>query len=228
MTFYKVLNKDGTSPHQNHLWSLPKRGKPGKWVKAKGPLRLCANGVHLCDGPRQLLDHLGPVIYEAEIRGDRIDGHNKIAVREARLTRRVEQWNERTARLFAVLCAEHVLPNFESKFPNDDRPRKAIEAARMFADGLIDSVACSAARSAAGAAVDWERLRPSAYSAGHSAARWAGHSAAYSAAHRSARWAAHWAADLARSSASNHFTERDWQAERLAELLTAPGDWTTP
>jgi|SRR3989338_1718278 len=34
--------------------------------------------------------------------------------------------------LWAVLCAEHVLPYFEKKCPNDDRPRKAIEEARRW------------------------------------------------------------------------------------------------
>ena len=34
--------------------------------------------------------------------------------------------------LFAVLCAESVLHLFEEKHPNDDRPRKAIEAARNY------------------------------------------------------------------------------------------------
>jgi hypothetical protein len=32
--------------------------------------------------------------------------------------------------LFAADCAEQVLPIFESAYPTDDRPRKAIEAAR--------------------------------------------------------------------------------------------------
>lgn len=179
MTFYKVLNENGTSPLIGHKWPLPKNGKPGKWVKAVGPLALCENGVHLCDGERQLLEHLGPVIYEAEVRGERIDGTDKIAVREARLLRRIPQWNDRTARLFAALCAERVLPIFETQYPNDDRPRKVIEAARLFADGQIDD----AARAAAGAAAG------------------------------DAAW------DAARAAA------RDWQANRLRELLNAPGEW---
>jgi Imm-5 like putative immunity protein len=34
---------------------------------------------------------------------------------------------------WAADCAEHVLPYFEEKHPNDDRPRKAIEACRGWA-----------------------------------------------------------------------------------------------
>ncbi|KKN23561.1 hypothetical protein LCGC14_0903760 [marine sediment metagenome] len=32
---------------------------------------------------------------------------------------------------FTIACAEHVLPNFENLYTNDNRPRKAIEAARL-------------------------------------------------------------------------------------------------
>jgi len=35
--------------------------------------------------------------------------------------------------LWAADCAEHVLTYFESELPNDDRPRKAIEACRKWA-----------------------------------------------------------------------------------------------
>lgn len=45
--------------------------------------------------------------------------------------------NEKEVRLFATDCAEHVLHIFEAKIPNDDRPRKAIQAARDFAEGKI-------------------------------------------------------------------------------------------
>ncbi len=34
--------------------------------------------------------------------------------------------------LWAADCAEHVLPYFEKEFPKDDRPRKAIEACRIW------------------------------------------------------------------------------------------------
>ena len=78
--------------------------------------------------------------------------------------------------LWAADCAEHVLPFFEEKFPDDDRPRKAIAACRTWvatgvfkmavirkasldshaaarvAEAEKDSAACYAAR-AAGQAV---------------------------------------------------------------------------
>jgi len=43
--------------------------------------------------------------------------------------------------LWAADCAEHVLPFFEDKYPNDDRPRKAIEAGRKWATTGVFSMA---------------------------------------------------------------------------------------
>jgi len=51
--------------------------------------------------------------------------------------------------VWAAECAEHVLGVFEAQQPHDDRPRKAIEAARAWARGEIK---CTPARAAAVAA----------------------------------------------------------------------------
>ena len=56
---------------------------------------------------------------------------------------------DRELRLFAADCAERVLYLFEKERPNDDRPRKAIQAARDFANGTIDAAAWDAAWDAA-------------------------------------------------------------------------------
>lgn len=47
--------------------------------------------------------------------------------------------------LWATDCAEHVLPYFEGKYPQDDRPRNAIEAGRAWVRGEMST---SEARSA--------------------------------------------------------------------------------
>ena len=51
---------------------------------------------------------------------------------------RAVKGHEKDLRLFACRCARLVLPIFEEKYPEDDRPRKAIEAAEAFALGQID------------------------------------------------------------------------------------------
>jgi hypothetical protein len=87
--------------------------------------------------------------------GDPVD---KYAARSRTLVRAVDL--TAPLLLFAADCAERILPIFESAYPNNDLPRKAIEAARAYAQGEIDEAAVEAAwapvgapeRAAAGAA----------------------------------------------------------------------------
>ena len=156
MTLYKVLDAEGKAMHGGSgQWRLPKGDQPGEWMPPiKGNLIPCANGYHLTDRA-SLIQWIGPTIWEAEGRGDSVADTEKSAWREARLIRKVEAWDEKNARLFAADCAEHVLHLFEAKYPQDDRPRKAIEVARQFARGEIGDAARAAARAAAGSAA-WD------------------------------------------------------------------------
>ena len=106
--------------------------------------------------------------------------------------------------------AESSLSNFESVYPNDNRPRLAIEAKEKFIKGEIteeelsaaDSAASSAAESAARSAA-WS-AESAAYSAAYSAARsaaWSAYSAAWSAAYSAASSAAESAESAAYSAA---------------------------
>ena len=58
---------------------------------------------------------------------------------------------DREIRLFACDCAERVLPIFEEKHPNDNRPRNAIEVARRYANGEATKEELDAAWAAASA-----------------------------------------------------------------------------
>ena len=122
-------------------------------------------------------------------------------------------WNERTQRLFACDCAEHVLSIYEREYPDDGRPRKAIEVARRFADGEATPEELAAAERAA-----WAAARAAAERAAWAAARDAAERAAWAAARDAARdaaWAAAWDAawDAARAA------ERAWQIARLQKHL---------
>ena len=55
-------------------------------------------------------------------------------------------------RLFACDCAEQALPIYEKDYPDDKRPRKAVETARLFAEGKATQKELDAARYAAGTA----------------------------------------------------------------------------
>ncbi|MGH2512454.1 MAG: putative immunity protein, partial [Candidatus Limnocylindrales bacterium] len=170
---YKVTAVDGSAFHGGSG-----RWMPNRWRTVKGVLEPCEKGLHLCRRD-DLMHWLGPLIWEAEYEGERIDAEDKIVVRKARVTRRLDTWNERTARLFAADCAEHVLPAFEVKRPNDSRPRNAIETARRYARGEATERELSTARFTARSAA-WSAAEAARYAA--EAARYAAEYAARSAA----------------------------------------------
>ena len=112
-------------------------------------------------------------------------------------------------RLFACDCAERALHIWEENYPDDKRPRQAIETARKYAMGQATQHNLDAASDAAeDAAEDAEE------DAGDVAwvAAWAA-------------WAAAWAAENATGDAvraavrAARDAEREWQKQRFLELL---------
>jgi len=75
--------------------------------------------------------------------------------------------------IWAADCAQHVLHLFEEMQPNDDRPRRSIEAARAWARGDLSMVDARKAAFASHAAA-----RTANNAAAQAAARAAGHAAA--------------------------------------------------
>src|SRR5690606_37641174 len=119
---------------------------------------------------------------------------------------------------FACDCAERVLHLFENKFPNDDRPRKAIEAARSG-----DKAAAWDASDAAGDA-SWD-VRDSAWDAA-GAARAASFAAGAAGAVKgaagravAAEAAADGAVDAASTANAEGAAEQDCQLNRVLELV---------
>ena len=235
MKYYKVLDSMGRSCFGgNAQWSLPQRNEDGTWVpgewmpEVEGPLEPCANGYHVVS-IEQLPMWLGERIFEVEVGDEIVHADDKSVVRTCRLTRECTGGNERTARLFACDCAEHVLSLYEAQYPDDRRPRKAIETARRYAEGkaAVEELTAAwyaaeaAARAAAEAARDaaWEAAEGAAGAAegAAGAAAWA---AVWSAAGAvwSAAWAAREAAGVA-AGATERQRQRQWQAERLKRLL---------
>jgi len=145
MKLYKWLNNGNKPAHGgNGEWGLPKNGKPGKWFAVKGELVPCENGLHLCrEG--DLLQWIAQDLYEAEHRGRMIEHADKVVVRKARLTKRLEGWDEQGARLFACDCAERALDGLKDP---DPRSVAAVWTSRAYAFGLVDDAAWYAAWSA--------------------------------------------------------------------------------
>ena len=120
-------------------------------------------------------------------------------------------------RLFVADCAEHVLPLFARKHPNDPRPRHAIEAVRNFARGVGTGIEMNAASEAAIQCGKEIKAASAAYWATAAAA-----AAAYlnveSAAWDAPGYAAH-AYQVAKLGHSPTGLERQWQWTRLQEYL---------
>ena len=163
MTLYKVLNEDGSAFHGGSgKWFLPKGKRPGKWMPRIADPVLCERGYHVLK-PEMLVKWLGPAIFEVEVRGAQVWQADKGAVEQARLIRRLETWNEQTARLFACDCAETVV-----NLAKDERSVKAILVARRFAFGLANEKERAAAGAAARAAA-WDAARAAARDAARDA-----------------------------------------------------------
>jgi hypothetical protein len=202
---YTVLSEGRTSTYVGIPWA-----PCGEWMpRLDGELGPCE---HVSRGYRlyreaDLIHRLGPVIYEAEYRGEFLAAKHHLVCREVRLLRRLDTWNDATARLFSADCAERVLPIWERQYPDDSRPRDTIIKARAFARGEITQADYAASYSAAYAAAD---------------AAIAVADAAYAAAYLSAYTAADSAstvADAAARAVADSAAERAWQTTRLLQYL---------
>ena len=188
---YKWLLPDMTTAVQRIPWPVA----VGEWTPKETPV-LCESGWHGMR-ERDVLEHLpgilGAQLWVVETKGTIVHGDDKFAASQMRLVEHIGTTDERNLRLFAADCAEDVLGLFEPEYPNDSRPRTAIEVARRFANGEATQEELAAARAAARDAAR-DAARAAAW-----AAAWAAAGAARDAA-RAAAWAAAWAAAGARYS----------------------------
>jgi len=178
MKYYKFLTADNKGKYSEYDFTkyLPNDDKPGKWLrKIENPV-LCESGYH-CFMPEHILEWLEAQLFEVEIKGRCVHGYDKTVTRQMRFIRKVDTWNDKTARLFACYCARDTLPIFEKKYPNDNRPRVAIETAERYANGEATIEELNAAWAAA-----WDAASDAAWDAARAAASdaaWAAASAKY-------------------------------------------------
>jgi hypothetical protein len=236
MKTYKFL-ENGKSYHGGSCtWSLPVKNEDGSWTPGEwtepveGEVVLCENGYHLCRA-QDLVYWPGPELYEAEYEGDMVSDdeppETKIAVRRARLTRRVETWNEKTARLFAVWCARQALKLVDTP---DPRSVTAVDVAERYANGEATGEELAAAGAAAWDAA-WAAARD-AYAdwyAAKAAARAADWYARYAGAAEGAAWyaarAADWYVAGAASRAAGYAGAAAWATARAAGAAAEAAAW---
>ena len=198
---YKFLNQKGNSivsEHGNQKWKI------GEWVHVDGEMKCCENGLHASKTVYQAFSYVqGSVLAKVEVKGKHDDEDDKSAYSDMRIVK-AYKWTKKDSVASSIYSAELCLKEFEKLYPGDDRPRKAIDAARaVLAHDTAKnrSAAWSAAESAAGSA--WS----AAESAAESAA-WSAWSAAWSAADSAAESA--WSAADSAGSA--------WSAARSAVI----------
>lgn len=135
----------------------------------------------------------------------------------------VNRSDHKTVSIWAADCAERVLPYFENKYPEDNRPKKAIEALRTWVKTGIFKMAdvrgvSLAAHAAASEVAEDDPARSAARAAGQAMAT--AHVPTHSIA--SARYAATAVRDATDSSDAT-LKERAWQYQHLLGLGNRQG-----
>jgi len=154
ITCYRFVTDDLKSQKGDEQWVV------GEWKKVEGELDLCKTGLHACRTAYQSLNYVyGTRWFKAEARGTILEGDDKFCSSEMRLVKEIpikviHQW--------AIDCAYRVLPIYEQQHPDDDRPRRALEAKQAWIDnpceetvGVAAWVAAGVAARAAAWAVAW-------------------------------------------------------------------------
>ena len=195
-TLYKFLRTGLKSDSGDCVW------KVGEW-KHEDKLYICHRGFHASKTPLQALGYVkGEIIARVEVKGNSIIQDDKECWSDMRVVKSY-YWKKEDSVELAIFSAELVIDIFEKKYPKDDRPRKAIEAAKAYLvaikSGNKKAAAAAAAADAARAA--YAAARAAAYAAAAYAAA-AAAAAAADAAYAAAADAAAAAAAAARAAAA--------------------------
>jgi hypothetical protein len=148
---YKFLDRKGrgiVSRNGDQKW------KVGEWYKCEEKLDMCNVGFHASPKIYQAFSYIqGSVVAKVEVRGKHKSQDDKEVWEEMRIIE-AKKWTKKDSVALAIFSAELVIENYEKECPGDDRPRKAIEAAKKVLenDTAKNRSAASAARSVASAA----------------------------------------------------------------------------
>ena len=145
---FHFLNADMTANSGNEkAWEIGET----RTIEDESRINLCEFGYHSSPTLWDALQYAnGPVACLVKV-SKSLGSDDEPAPKNVHATRTlIKAVNiDRKLRLFAADCAERVLYIYEKDYPKDDRPRKAIQASRDFANGKIDAAALVAAWAAA-------------------------------------------------------------------------------
>ena len=157
--------------------------KVGKWFK-ENDISICNKGFHASENPIHAMGFVNcGVLAKVEVRGKSIIQDDKQCWSEMRIVK-AYKWTKEDSVSLAIFAAELVIDIYEKKYPKDDRPRKAIEAAKEWLKNSSTN-AYAAANAAANAANAAANAANAAYDAANAAnaAAYAAYDAAYAAAY---------------------------------------------
>jgi hypothetical protein len=158
---YKFLRRDGTGAFSGFAWP-----PPGEWVDA--PVVPCQSGIHACR-VTDLPLWLGRDLYEIELAGEIVEQRTKLVASRARLTRRIEAWDDALRAAFTRDCADRARALARAADPPLPEWEAVIEPSIAEGPALLAFVAARIAEERGGTAayhaerarqVDWlaERL----------------------------------------------------------------------
>jgi hypothetical protein len=172
-----------------------------QWLEKKGA---CPEGIKWLEDKKA--DFAGDLLVRLLIKEDKLDWANWLIVR-------IMDYKQRVS--YAVYAAEQVIKIYEKEYPDDKRPRKAIEAAKKCIDNPSkeNKNAAYAAADAAYAAY----ATYAAYAAADAAADTAAHAAADAAYAAYATYAAAYAAYAAYATADAAYAAEDNLKKKILE-----------
>ena len=125
---WKFLDlKDGeiVSHYDQSKWKI------GEWRIEPKPTELCRGLNASCQPLDALCYAKGEVLARVEIKGHIIEDSDKCTCEQMRIVK-VWKWQKKDSVALAIFSAELCIGIYEKQYPNDDRPRKAIEAAKVW------------------------------------------------------------------------------------------------
>lgn len=149
---YKFVRTGLKSAYDGSKWEI------GKWREVEPPRVECI-GLNASEYVQDALSYVQcPVIARVECGGKIIKGRDKWTCEKMRIVA-VSDWTWRENVGMAVYAARLVLPMWEQKYPEDDSPRKAIEAAEAVLANNTKETRRAAWSAASAASAAWSAAR---------------------------------------------------------------------